>query len=428
MRRQRKKLSAPLYLQILAGMLLGIIIGLTATYVNAGNFITNWITPWGQLFIRLLRLIAVPLIFVTLVKGIAGLKDISRFSKLGIKTLLIYLCFITISASFGVSLGATVRPGALISEEIAVGLQETYQGVITEKAMEAEQVHGTGPLSFLNDIVPDNIVSAASNNSAILQVIFFAILFAVASLLIPHDKVKPVVDFFDGLNDIILKMVELIIRLAPIGVTALMAGLVIDFEGDASLFSALGLYALTVTVAMLIIMYGFYPLVLKLFSKKITVKRFLRAMYPVQLFAFTTSSSAVTLPVTMKTVEEELKVSKEISSFVLPVGVTVNMDGTSCYQAIAILFISQVLGIELTLSQMLTVLFMTVLSSIGTPGIPGGTYVILAMVLTSVGIPAEGLALIIGIDRPLDMLRTAVNVTGDAAVACIMEKGSSDPS
>jgi Na+/H+-dicarboxylate symporter len=409
-------------MQILAGMALGIIIGLTAAYVNAEKFVDNWVVPWGQLFIRLLRLIAVPLIFVTLVKGIAGLKDVSKFSRLGIKTLLIYLCFITLSASFGIGLGASVRPGALVNQEVAAGLQETYRSVIAEKALEAGQAQGQGPLNFLNDIVPDNIVSAASNNSAILQVIFFAILFAVASLLIPHERAKPVIDFFDGLNEIILKMVGFIIKLAPVGVTALMAGLVIDFRGDASLFGALGLYALTVTAAMLLIMYGFYPLVLRIFGRKITVKRFLRAMYPVQLFAFTTSSSAVTLPVTMKTVEEDLKVSKEISSFVLPVGVTVNMDGTSCYQAIAILFISQVLGIDLTLSQMLTVLFMTVLSSIGTPGIPGGTYVILAMVLTSVGIPAEGLALIIGIDRPLDMLRTAVNVTGDAVVACMMEK------
>ena len=422
MNTKKKHRSIPLYLQILLGMGAGIIIGLAALYANAETFINNWIMPWGQLFIRMLRLIAIPLIFVTLVKGIAGLKDISKFSRLGIRTLLVYLCFITISASFGIGLGLTVRPGALVNQEIAAGLQETYQGLIAEKAGEAGLVQEQGPLSFLNDIVPDNIIGAAGDNSAILQVIFFAILFAVASLLIPQEKVKPVIDFFDALNDIILKMVEFIIRLAPWGVAALMAGLVTDFKGDGSLFSALGLYALTVCAAMFIIMYAFYPLMIKIFSRKVRVKAFLRAMYPVQLFAFTTSSSAVTLPVTMKTVEEELKVSKDVSSFVLPVGVTVNMDGTSCYQAIAILFISQVLGVDLTFMQILTVLFMTILSSIGTPGIPGGTYVILAMVLTSIGIPTEGLALIIGIDRPLDMLRTAVNVTGDAAVACMIDK------
>jgi Na+/H+-dicarboxylate symporter len=422
MKLQQKPFSFPLYMQILAGMVAGIIIGLAAIWVSAETLVADWVAPWGQLFIRLLRLIAIPLIFVTLVKGIAGLKDIGKFSRLGIRTLFLYLCFIAVSASFGIGLGASVRPGALINPELAAGLQETYRNVIEEKTQEAGNVQGQGPLSFLNDIVPDNIISAAANNSAILQVIFFAILFAVSALLIPQEKVKPVIDFFDGLNDIILKMVGFIIRLAPIGVAALMAGLVTDFRGDASLFGALGAYALTVTAAMLVIMYAFYPFIIKLFSRKVSVKKFLRAMYPVQLFAFTTSSSAVTLPVTMKTVEEELHVSGEVSSFVLPVGVTVNMDGTACYQAIAILFISQVLGVDLTFSQMLTVLFMTVLSSIGTPGIPGGTYVILAMVLTSIGIPAEGLALIIGIDRPLDMLRTAVNVTGDAVVACIIDK------
>lgn len=419
----RKKLfSIPLYMQILSGMILGIIIGIIALSVRAESFIGNWVAPWGQLFIRLLQLIAIPLIFVTLVKGISGLKDVGKFSRLGIQTLLIYLCLITVSASFGIGMGLTVRPGALVNREVVADLQETYRSTISEKAVAAGQTQEQGPLNFLNDIVPSNIVSAASNNSSILQVIFFAILFAAAILLIPQEKARPVVEFFDGLNEVILRMVGIIIRLAPIGVTALMAGLVTDFRGDISVFSALALYALTVAAAMFIIMFAFYPFIIKLFGGKTGVGRFLRAMYPVQLFAFTTSSSAVTLPVTMKAVEEDLGVSKEVSSFVLPVGMTINMDGTSCYQAIAILFIAQVLGVDLSFSQVLTVLFMTILSSIGTPGIPGGTYVILAMVLTSVGIPAEGLALIIGIDRPLDMLRTSVNVTGDAAVACMIDQ------
>ncbi|MDR1881144.1 MAG: dicarboxylate/amino acid:cation symporter [Tannerellaceae bacterium] len=422
MNNKTKRLTIPLYLQILLGMVAGIVIGITALFIHAETAVSHWVTPWGQLFIRMLQLIAIPLIFVTLVKGVSGLKDISKFSKLGTKTLLIYLCFITISASFGIGAGLVAHPGDLVNKDIAAGLQETYHTVIAEKALAAEQVQEQGPLNFLNDIVPGNIIHAAGNNSNILQVIFFAILFAVALLLIPQEKAKPVIDLFDGLNDIILKMVDFIIRLAPIGVAALMAGLVTDFKGDGSIFSALGLYAATVAVAMFAIMFLFYPLMIRLFGGKIRVRDFLRAMYPVQLFAFTTSSSAVTLPVTMKATENELNVSKEVSSFVLPIGVTVNMDGTSCYQAIAILFIAQVLGIDLTLSQILTVLFMTILSSIGTPGIPGGTYVILAMVLTSVGIPAEGLALIIGIDRPLDMLRTAVNVTGDAAVACMIDQ------
>ncbi|OAV71894.1 Glutamate-aspartate carrier protein [Bacteroidales bacterium Barb4] len=421
MKMTNKRFSVPLYMRILLGMVVGIIIGAVALAVGGEWFVQDWVTPWGGLFIRLLQLIAIPLVFVTLIIGIVGLKDVSKFSRLGGKTLLYYLCFITVSASFGVGLGLTVKPGALVNPEAVVEMQEAYRSVISDRATVAEQTKRQGPLNFLSDIVPNNIVTAAGNNSNMLQVIFFAVFFAVAALLIPPEKAKPVNALFEGLNDIILKMVDFIIRFAPVGVTALMAGLVTDFKGDLSMFGALGLYALTVIVAMLIIMYLFYPLMIRIFSQH-TVRDFTRAMYPVQLFAFTTSSSAATLPVTMKAVENDLGVSKETASFVLPVGVTVNMDGTACYQAIAILFIAQVLGIDLTLSQILTVLFMTVLSSIGTPGIPGGTYVILAMVLISVGIPAEGLALIIGIDRPLDMLRTAVNVTGDATVACMIDK------
>jgi Na+/H+-dicarboxylate symporter len=389
--------------------------------LHVEGWVTLWIKPWGSLFIRLLQLIAVPLIFVTLVKGVAGLQDVSRFSKLGGKTLLFYLMFIAVSALFGLSLGSALRPGKLVGHETVATLQAKYESTVADKAAAAVEVNQRGPLHFLQEIVPSNIVEAASNNSTILQVIFFAVLFGVSMLLIPREQAKPVVALFEALDAIIMKMVGLIISTAPIGVTALMAGLVTDFKGDVSVFGALGFYALTVIVGLLIIMYLFYPLIIRFFSK-IRVRDFVRAMYPVQLFAFTTSSSAVTLPVNMKAVKEQLGVSDETASFVLPVGVTVNMDGTSCYQAIAILFIAQVLGVDLTLTQLLTILLMTVLSSIGTPGIPGGSYVILAMVLTSVGIPPEGLALIIGIDRPLDMLRTAVNVTGDAVVACMIDK------
>jgi Na+/H+-dicarboxylate symporter len=412
----------PLYKKILFGMVFGVMIGIIAVHLKSELFVQHWITPWGQLFIRLLQLIAVPLVFITLVKSVSGLKDIQKFSRLGLRTLFYYLCFITVSVIFGLGLGLTVKPGALINQEKVHHIQETYQETMTQKAVAAEQVQGKGPLGFLNDIVPSNIVHAASNNSNILQVIFFAILMAVALLLIPKEQAKPVVDLFAGLDAVMMKIVDFIIRIAPIGVTALMAGLVTDFGGDLSMFGALGAYALTVAIAMLIIMFIFYPTMIRVFAKKLKAKDFIRAMYPVQLFAFTTSSSAATLPVNLETVEKELKVSGEVASFVLPLGITVNMDGTACYQAIAILFIAQVLGVELTVSQLIVIVFMTILSSIGTPGIPGGTYVILAMVLTSIGIPAEGLALIIGIDRPLDMLRTAVNVTGDATVACMIDK------
>ena len=321
----------------------------------------------------------------------------------------------------GLTIGLIVQPGKLVNKEQVSHLKENYHSFIEEKKQIAEQTQDRGPLAFLDDIIPNNIVSATADNSKMLQVIFFAIFFGLATITINQEKVKPVIRLFDGLNDIILRMVDYIILFAPWGVAALMAGLVIDFSGDISIFSALAIYALCVIGAMFMLALLFYPVLIHLFTR-IHIKDFIRIMYPVQLFAFTTSSSAATLPVTMETVERKLNVSEEVSSFVLPVGTTINMDGTSCYQAIAILFIAQVLGIELSFVQILTIVAMTILSSIGTPAIPGGSYVILTMVLTSVGIPAEGLALILGIDRPLDMLRTAVNVTGDATVATIIDQ------
>lgn len=428
MESRKKRRRLPLYIQILLGMVAGIILGIVAlqfdhTRFKGVQFVQQWIRPWGQLFIRLLQLIAIPLVFISLVKGVTGLKDISKFSRLGGKTIGVYLCTTVAAVLLGLTMGLLVKPGKLVNREQVAHLQESYHTLAEEKQLMAEQTQSQGPLAFLNEIVPDNIIRATSDNSKMLQVIFFAVFFGIAVLSLPPEKTSSVIALFDGLNDVILKMVDYIILFAPWGVTALMAGLVTDFNGDASIFSALAVYAVTVIGTLFILLMVFYPLLVHTFTH-LHLKDFIRALYPVQLFAFTTSSSAATLPLTMETVENKLGVSSEVSSFVLPVGVTINMDGTSCYQSIAILFIAQVLGIDLSLSQLLTIVAMTVLSSIGTPGIPGGSYVILTMVLTSVGIPAEGLALILGIDRPLDMLRTAVNVTGDATVATIVNKGA----
>jgi len=315
------------------------------------------------------------------------------------------------------------KPGNLVDRTQIEAIKGDYDLFIAEKASSAEQTYERGPLGFLQDIVPSNIVDAASSNSGMLQVIFFAVFFGIAALSVPKDKLKTVTRFFDGVNDIIFRMVDYIIAFAPIGVTALIAGLVVSYGGELSIFVALGAYSLCVIGGLFFLLLVFYPLLIRLFSKMPAIK-FMKAMYPVQLFAFTTSSSAATLPFTMETVEKKLNVSKETASFVLPVGTTVNMDGTSCYQAIAILFIAQVLGIDLSLQQILVVVGLTVLASIGTPAIPGGSYVILSMVLISIGVPPEGLALIIGIDRPLDMLRTSVNVTGDAVVSVIVDGAS----
>ena len=414
------KFAVPLYAKILIGMLAGVLIGIAALTFQQTGFVNNWVRPWGQVFIRLLQLIAVPLVFVSLVKGVIGLSDIGKFSRIGIRTIILYLLTTAFAVTVGMSLGLVVRPGQFVDRQTVVSMQENYKSVVEQKKAEADTMKNSGPLSFLEEVVPDNFVAATSDNRKMLQVIFFAVLFGIAALCIERTKIAPVEQLFDSLYHILLKVIDFVILFAPYGVTALMAGLVIDFSGNLSMFGALAVYAITVVSGLLFLISVFYPTLIYLFTK-MKPNFFIKTMYPVQLFAFTTSSSAATLPLNLETTENKLGVSNEVTSFVLPVGATINMDGTSCYQAIAVLFIAQVIGIDLTLMQLFTIILMTIISSIGTPSIPGGSYVILTMVLASVGIPPEGLALILGIDRPLDMLRTAVNVTGDATVAAIVD-------
>jgi len=386
-----------------------------------GEVVQLWIKPWGNIFIRMLQLIAVPLVLVSLIKGVTGIEDIRRFSQIGLKALLIYMSTTVCAILVGLALVLSVKPGNFVDAAVASQMKESYQHVVNEKMSAAESTSEQGPLSFLNDIVPDNLFAASSNNSKMLQVIFFAIFFGIAAISLPKEKTKAVLKVVDSLYDIILKMVDYIIRFAPYGVFALMAALVADNSSNLSIFAALGMYTLTVIAGLLLLIFVFYPLLIHLFTR-IQIKHFIRSMYPVQLLAFTTSSSAATLPLNMETTERDLGISKEITSFVLPVGTTINMDGTSCYQAIAVVFIAQVMHIHLGWSELIAIVLLTTISSIGTPAIPGGSYVILTMVLSSVGIPADGLALILGVDRPLDMLRTSVNVTGDATVASIIDK------
>lgn len=416
-----RKISIPLYLRILLGMFLGILAGILAIYWGGESFILFWVKPWGRIFIKLLQLVAVPLVFVSLVKGVTGLEDISRFSKIGIKAIIIYLLTTISAITIGLFLVLTIRPGSFVDSTKVHEMQKSYHQVVEEKKSVAQSTREQGPLSFMEDIIPDNIVNAASNNGKMLQVIFFAIFFGVAAISLPKEKTKTVLKLFDSLYDIILAMVDYIIRFAPYGVFALMAAMVVDNAGSLSIFGALAMYTITVMLGLLMLIFLFYPFLVHLFTS-IPVKKFIRNMYPVQLLAFTTSSSAATLPLNIETAERNLGISKEITSFVLPVGTTINMDGTSCYQSIAVVFIAQVMGIHLGLMDILSIVLLTTISSIGTPAIPGGSYVILTMVLSSVGIPAEGLALILGVDRPLDMLRTSVNVTGDATVAGIIDR------
>ena len=404
---------------------LGILWGLISVWTGWEQFTINWVKPWGNIFLKLLKLIAVPLIFVSLVKGISSLTDITKLSRIGYKTIVIYIATTVFATTVGLALVNIMKPGDVFPSEKQEQYRQKFGGQVELKQESAKEIGKQSPLHFFEDMIPENFFRAAGDNSKMLQIIFFAILFSIALILVPGQKTQVVKDFFDGLNDVILKIVDIIMRFAPIGVFALMAALVVDFSGDKDIFTALGMYMLTVTLGLFLLILGLYPLMIRVFAG-IRIPDFMKGILPAQLVAFTTSSSAATLPVTLKQVTNELKVSKPIANFVLPVGVTINMDGTSCYQAIAAVFIAQVFGIELTLVQQLTIVLTATLASIGSPGIPSGSIVMLIIVLNSVGLPVEGLALILGVDRPLDMLRTVVNITGDSTVASIVARSEGE--
>lgn len=413
-----KKLA--LHWQILIGMALGILIGLVLTNFDWGsNFVTDWIKPFGTIFINSLKLIAVPLILASLIKGVSDLKDISSLSQMGLKTIVTYILTTLVAVSIGLAIVNIVQPGSSIDEDTRQELLEAYGGDAELKKQDAAKQKESGPLQALEDLVPDNIFGAASDNSNMLQVIFFAIFFGIGLILIPDDKSQPVKDFFDGFNEVILKMIDIIMLAAPYGVLALMAALVVEAP-SADLFYALLYYSGSVVLG-LIIMIGFYILLVWIFTKR-TPSFFLNGISPAQLLAISTSSSAATLPLTMERVEEHMGVDPKVASFVLPIGATINMDGTSLYQAVAAVFIAQAFGLDLTLGTQLGIIATATLASIGSAAVPGAGMVMLVIVLGQAGIPEAGLALIFAMDRPLDMLRTSVNVTGDAAVSMIIAK------
>ena len=408
-----------LHWKIIIGMFFGIVYGIFANNMGYNNFTTDWIKPWGIIFVNLLKLIAVPLVFASLIKGVASLSDISRLSKIGSRTVMLYLFSTVISVTIGLFFVNTIKPGDSFSEEKKIELREKYSSKADLKINDAINLKNNGPLQFIVDIVPVNIISSASENKNMLQIIFFAILFGIAIIVIPDGKTEYVRGFFDGVNEIILYIVDLIMRFAPYGVFALLASLVVDFGASIDLFLALGYYSLTVSVGLLLMIFVVYPLLLKLFTKD-NYFSFFKAISPAQMLAFSTSSSAATLPVTMDRCENNVGVSKEVSSFVLPLGATINMDGTSLYQAVAAVFIAQAFGYDLDLSAQLTIVLTATLASIGAAAVPGAGMVMLVIVLSSIGIDPEGIALIFAVDRILDMLRTVVNVTGDATVATIV--------
>jgi len=410
-----------LHWKIIIGMVLGVLFGLLMSNFDqfGKQLISDWIKPFGTIFINCLKLIAIPLILASLIKGISDLKDITKLSKMGGVTITTYIITTVIAVSVGLVVVNIIKPGNTISEETRVELINAYEDDADKKREVAAKTKKSGPLQPIIDIVPSNIISAASDNKNMLQIIFFSIIFGVSMILIPEKKAKPIKDFFDSLNEVILKIIDLIMHFAPYGVFALLATLIVEAP-KWDLLKSLLLYSITLLIGLFILI-CIYIVIVRLFIKK-NPQFFLNGILPAQLVAFSTSSSAATLPVTMDRVHNNLNVPKEVSSFVLPIGATINMDGTAVYQAIAAVFIAQTFGLDLTLGAQLGIIVTATLASIGAAAVPSAGIIVLVIVLAQAGIPEAGLALIFAVDRPLDMCRTVVNITGDATVSMLVDK------
>lgn len=463
--------NLPLHIKIVIGLALGIIWAFISSALGWNKFTIDWIDPFGVIFIRLLKFIAVPLVLFSIISGVSGLSDVSKLGRLGGKTLFAYLITTVTAVGIGLFLVNMVKPGDFVEEQQRVKnriafelwLQEEgmglphdgrsfledpkYQHLITDAQKEsqlsekdkaevakrmasAKKQKEVSPLQFIVDMVPENVVLSISNNKLMLQVIFFSIFFGITLVLLPEEKKKPVVDFIHSINEVFLKMVNMVMLAAPFFVFALLAGVIAkmaDTPGEVfEIFLGLGSYSITLLVGLFFLVFVFYPVIIKIFVQKLTYKEFFRNISPAQFLAFSTSSSAATLPVTMECVEDNMGVSKNVSSFVLPVGATVNMDGTSLYQAVAVVFLAQLHMVDLTFTQQLVIVLTATLASIGSAATPSAGLVMMIIVLQSVGLNPAWVAIIFPVDRILDMCRTVVNVTGDATVSTLIAKSEGE--
>ncbi len=450
----------PLHIKILIGLVAGVIYAFISSALGWNQFTINWIDPFGTIFIRMLKFIAVPLVLFSIISGISGLQDISRLGKMGAKTLGFYLITTVTAVTVGLFLVNTIKPGTHLDDEQRVKNRISYEiwakdnqieikddknllnnpqyaevveevsGQPQEIDQEVEVMRGSAemtkeapPLQFLIDMVPENLVLSISNNGLMLQVIFFAIFFGI-SIAVVGERAKPVAVFITSINDVFLKMVSMVMKAAPYFVFALLAGVIAKMANSPAevfeIFKGLASYSVTLFAGLAFLVAVLYPLILIIFVKGMTYKKVFKNLSPAQLMAFSTSSSAATLPVTMECVEKNMGVSKNISSFVLPIGATVNMDGTSVMQAVAVVFLAQLHMVDLTFTQQLVIVLTATLASIGSAAVPSAGLVMLIIVLQSVGLNPAWMAIIFPVDRPLDMCRTVVNVTGDATVATLV--------
>jgi len=402
-----------LYTKIFIGLLLGLVFGILANQFGFSGFVTDYIKPVGSIFIRLISMIVVPLVFASLLVGTASLNDIRKLGRIGTKTIAYYLCTTAIAITIGLLLVNTFKPGKALSQQTRTRLEQTGR---PEADKRIEAIKKPKITDTLLQIVPANPIKAFTEGK-MLQIIFFAIILGIALTVVPNGRAQPVIIFFDALNDAMIQVVHIIMKLAPYGVFALIAAVVGDFGLD--ILPLLLKYALVVIAGLILHATITYSLAIKTFSK-LKIATFYRGIRPAQLIAFSSGSSSATLPVTMECAEKNLGVSRQVSSFALPLGATINMDGTALYQAVSAVFIAQVYNMDLGLTDQLTILLTATLASIGTAGAPGVGMIMLAMVLESIGVPLEGIALILGVERLIDMCRTAVNVTGDLSCAVVV--------
>lgn len=433
--------NLPLHWRILLGMLIGVGLGVLGVVLDANGvnglapndagqlegwtwagLIVNWIKPFGTIFINGLKLVAVPLIVASLIKGVTDLQDLSKLSSMGGRTIVLYLITTAVAVVLGLTVATVVGPARGLNEETRETLAASAKVAAEGKLKLADEQSAAGPLQPLVDLVPSNLMAAAADNGSMLQVIVFVLFFSVGLLLSPPDKAKPVKDFFDGVNEVVLKLIDLIMLYAPIGVLALMAAMVAETQSW-SIFIALMTYCLCVLFGLAAMVTLFYPTLVRVFTG-MGYGPFFKGISPAQLLAFSTSSSAATLPVTMERVEEHLGVDEEVASFVLPIGATINMDGTSLYQAVAAVFIAQAYGVDLSFGDLVTIALTAILASVGTAAVPSAGIVMLVAVLRAVNVPVAGIALILPVDRVLDMCRTIVNITSDATVAMLVAKSA----
>ncbi len=450
-----------LHWQVLIGLAVGVLYAWMSINFGWNDFTVDYIKPFGDIFINVLKLIAVPLVLFSIISGVASLGDPAKLGRLGIKTVVTYLLTTMTAVIVGLVLVNLFEPGAKVSEDLLESNRIRYElwrdangiqvlddinlrndpalaqkvGVITQeqvsmndwvtdKLNKAERTKSSGPLQPLVDVVPTNIFRSLSDMS-MLQIIFFAVFFGVVLVGMPKAQAAPLMRAIDALNEVFVRMVWVVMKAMPIFVFALMAGQIVNAAGSdpemfRQLLEYLLQYSLVVVLGLAFMVFLFYPSVVALLVKPLGFKQFLAGMRDAQITAFSTSSSVATLPVTMDCVRNKIGVSERTTSFVLPIGATVNMDGTSLYQAVAVVSLAQFHMVDLSLAQQAVIVITATLASIGAAAVPSAGLVLMIIVLESVGLNPAWIALIFPVDRILDMCRTVVNVTGDGAVSTLI--------